>query len=715
MPPRRPGTWHLGSRAPIAGTLAAGLVAATISVLPRSFTQTVHERTIDTLLTIGAPLRRATLLEMTVVVVDIDRKSLAAIGPWPWPRRRIAALVTAASRSGARCVAIDILFEGADAKSPATLARRLGGEIARPDIVSWADTLEDGDRQLAEALTDLPVSLGFALDPNGTGQVPAAPFLISGTVSLPEIWRAKGAIAPFAPLLEHASGTGVLALAGDEDGLVRRVPLLVGVADHIRPGLAAEAVRLAQRASAYRIDGDAGTIAIGGAAVPLPPDGMLRLVPGGEPITTISAADLLASPLPDPRLSGAIVLIGGSAPELGGLRPASGDPLMPSVMLQAAAMSQLLRGIVPLPVPYGPILQAALGLIGIVAGLLAAMRLRPLRGAFAIAGLSMVLAAAAVAGVASDRLFDPSMPIILTVTCFATTALVTAAATQLREARIRQRFAQHLAPAVVELIAASPSVLKLAGERREITALFTDVEGFTAMTHRAGPEALVAMLDDYFEGVTSIVIDHGGMIDKLVGDAVHAFFNMPLDLPGHPMRAVACAMAIRAWTETWQREGLPAELGFGRTRVGIETGVAIVGDIGIRAKLDYTAHGDTVNSAARFEAANKEIGSAICVGPVSASRCAPDLLRPTGTIKLRGFTSEVRTFEPWPDDADAAWRLRYMEAWSLAETAASRAAHLFDCLAFERPGDGVPRTLARRLLGRDISIEETGRPPAPHP
>src|SRR6185503_17332367 len=110
-------------------------------------------------------------------------------------------------------------------------------------------------------------------------------------------------------------------------------------------------------------------------------------------------------------------------------------------------------------------LQVSLGLMGIVAGLLAAIRFRPVLGALAIAGFSVVLAAAALFAAANDLLFDPSLPIILTVTCFATSALATAAETQLREARIRQRFAQHLAPAVVELIAASPSMLKLAGER----------------------------------------------------------------------------------------------------------------------------------------------------------------------------------------------------------------------------------------------------------
>ena len=136
--------------------------------------------------------------------------------------------------------------------------------------------------------------------------------------------------------------------------------------------------------------------------------------------------------------------------------------------------------------------------------------------AILIAAIALLwIAAIAVSGLA-DRLVDPLTPSIAAALVFAVTAGTAYSLTRRQEAFVRHRLEQHLAPAVVALIAASPSVLKLAGERREITALFTDVEGFTAMTHRAGPEALVAMLDNYFEGVTSIVIDHGGMIDKLV-------------------------------------------------------------------------------------------------------------------------------------------------------------------------------------------------------
>jgi class 3 adenylate cyclase len=184
--------------------------------------------------------------------------------------------------------------------------------------------------------------------------------------------------------------------------------------------------------------------------------------------------------------------------------------------------------------------------------------------------------------------------------------------------------------------------------------VFTDIEGFTAMTHRAEPEALVASLDEYFEGVAQIVIDHGGMVDKFVGDGVHALFNTPLDLADHPVKAVRCAIAIQAWAEAFRQTPRAAELGFGRTRIGVETGDTIVGDVGIRTKLDYTAYGDAVNSAARLEAVNKELGSAICIGPEAASRCPPDLLRPTGKIQLRGFTEAVRTYEPGPTGTDDA-------------------------------------------------------------
>jgi adenylate cyclase len=220
------------------------------------------------------------------------------------------------------------------------------------------------------------------------------------------------------------------------------------------------------------------------------------------------------------------------------------------------------------------------------------------------------------------------------------------ALTRHRESVVRQRFEQHLAPAVVRRILEAPGGRKLSGELREVTALFTDLEGFTAMTRRSDPAVLVTELDDYFEGMATIITAHGGTIDKIVGDAVHAFFNTPNDLADHPQKAIVCALALRSWAETFRRSSGALSIGFGRTRFGIETGPAIVGDVGIRVKLDYTAHGDAVNVAARLERANKQLGSSICIGPVAASRCDPSLLRPLGEITLPGRDECIAVFEP---------------------------------------------------------------------
>jgi adenylate cyclase len=199
---------------------------------------------------------------------------------------------------------------------------------------------------------------------------------------------------------------------------------------------------------------------------------------------------------------------------------------------------------------------------------------------------------------------------------------------------------------VVRRIAADPGALRLRGEQREITALFTDIEDFTGMTERAEPIDLVALLDTYFDVAARIVTNHGGMVDKIVGDAVHAIFNAPFSLDNHPQRAVACALALLQASDEVRRSPLGMRLGLGRTRVGVETGLAIVGDIGGSRKLDYTAHGNTMNAAARLEAANKDLGSSICIGPGTAARLEPGTLRQIATLTLRGQSQPTKVYTP---------------------------------------------------------------------
>jgi len=266
-----------------------------------------------------------------------------------------------------------------------------------------------------------------------------------------------------------------------------------------------------------------------------------------------------------------------------------------------------------------------------------------------LCGVSVVLS------MLTDGLVAPLPSILIETAAFVVGTVVSFGVIRYRDAWVRSRFEQHLAPAVVRRILEKPGLLKLSGELREVTALFTDIEGFTAMTLHAGPEALVAALDYYFEGMTTIIVAHGGMIDKIVGDAVHALFNAPSDLDDHPRKAIECAIALRSWSEIFRHRREVATIGFGRTRIGLETGPAIVGDVGIRAKLDYTAHGDAVNVAARLEAANKELGSSVCIGPVAASRCDQSLLRPLGKITVRGRDDPMWVFEPCSSDTPTSW------------------------------------------------------------
>ena len=685
----------------VAGVLALVLFLAAAYSVPKEWRNAFTEKAFDVVLSADRQIRRlkpnAAAKTTPVIVIDIDRRSLDALGPWPWPRETMARLVEAAAAGKPSVIGIDILFAQADSRSPAALARQLGSLTAKQDISSLAADLPDGDKNLAAVMKSVPVVLGFVLDADNANTVAGVPVLARHPIVLDDIWRMTGSVGPMAPLVEETKGLGALSLPGDADGKIRRIPLLVGAGNATRPGFALEAVRLFQRAPAYTVDTGPQRIIVGDLDVPLPSEGMLRLV-GSEtskPETrTISAADIVNNAPSRARLAGAIALIGGSAPELGGLRETPNDPLAPSVEIQADAIRQIFAHRAPQALPIGFALTLVMGLIAVIA----AAGLPPVPGAMVgLTALAAIWAGAILTSLVGDRLVDPLMPLIGGLFVFLTSSVSSYALVSRREAHIRSRFEQHLAPAVVKRIAENPGLLKLNGEKREITALFTDIENFTAMTHRASPEQLVAVLDEYIEGMAAIVMKHGGMVDKIVGDSVHAFFNAPLDLEDHPQHAINCAGEMRVWTKAFQSRVQPSEIGFGRTRIGIETGIAIVGDIGIRSKLDYTAHGDSINSAARLEALNKRYGSTICVGPFAAARCTSTLFRPLGVTLLRGLDVPVEVFEPWSPETPSNVRERYLTAYRSIEGDKSSAARLFEELAAECPDDPVPRLLAAEL------------------
>ena len=687
---------------PIAILLASAATVLIGSMLSAtSPVETIRERIYDVFL--QQPSSRASMGQ--VAIVDIDRATLEQVGAWPWSRERLAELVDAIAAVRPKAIGIDILLVGTDERSPGALARNLAALTSDQRVASLAtslaDSFPDGDKIFADAIRKVPTVLGMVLDAEIKTEAPRpAPILIRGRPDLNGFWRDEGAVGPIPTIAEGAKGHGVLLLPGDADASIRRVPLLVATGAGLQPGLALEVARISAAASSYLLGGEPLMLRTGSIQIRVPSDGMLRQRPlpaAQQSARGMSAVRILREPDLRTELSGRIVLIGSSAPELGGLRPSASALLVPSVQIQADAVEQILRADAPYQPGNARLIEMFVALLLGSVAVAAAWQMAPLRaGAFA-AGLGLAWLGLSY-GVARGPglLIDPLLVPAVTIAGYAAAALAAATITRRREALIRRRFEQHLAPAVVQRIIEQPNLLKLKGESRIVTALFTDIEGFTSMTERAEPTELVGLLDRYIDGASRIVLEHGGMVDKIVGDALHALFNAPLDLPDHPRQALACALALSEFTERIRRTPDAQRLALGRTRIGIETGRVIVGDVGGGRKLDYTAHGNAMNRAARLEAANKELGSAICIGSGAAAHIDAGLLRPLGDLKLRGVSEALHAFEPWPATMTEVSRARYLAAMATIEADPAAAATAFDALAVDYPVDKVLKTLSLR-------------------
>jgi len=272
----------------------------------------------------------------------------------------------------------------------------------------------------------------------------------------------------------------------------------------------------------------------------------------------------------------------------------------------------------------------------------------------------------------------------------------------LRDARDRQAAAERAQAALARYF--SPNLAKslagdvsaLAGGRREIATLFTDIAGFTALVETLDADVLSALLGEYLTGMTEIVFAREGTVAKIIGDAIHVLFGAPADQPDAATRAIDCALALDDWSQSfrsqWRERGVP----LGATRIGVHAGPAIVGNFGGGRLFDYTAYGDTINAAARLEAANKTFGTRVCVSAAAASRAKGFVGRPIGDLALRGRTEPLRAYEPartaWPEP-DA-----YAQAFAKLEANDPAAVAAFAALVGARPEDPLAQYHLRRLL-----------------
>jgi class 3 adenylate cyclase len=269
-------------------------------------------------------------------------------------------------------------------------------------------------------------------------------------------------------------------------------------------------------------------------------------------------------------------------------------------------------------------------------------------------------------------------------------------ATQLESTNVQ--LGRYFSPNLARQLADNAELLAIGGERKDLSFVFTDLAGFTTFVETNPPDVVVPILNDYLDELVQVIFAHDGTIDKIVGDAVHVIFGAPLEQPDHAARALRCAMAIdRAAQNFRYKQGGVATLG--ETRIGVNSGLAVVGNFGSAEMFDYTAHGDAINIAARLEAANKVLGTRVCVSAATVERVNNFIGRPVGLLNVRGVSTPTIAFEPIHDADEAISTLaEYRKAYAAIEQGdREMALDLFSTLAKHYPQDRLVAMHLRRL------------------
>ncbi len=511
-------------------------------------------------------------------IITIDEKAIEKYGQWPWPRAVLADIVLKARLDGAQVIVLPILFSEPD---------RMGYDEDLADVLPYHIVIAQiGTNQINK--NSVPRGVAKINDP------------------LPFLFEWGGMLGPIEKF-HNAAGVGVSNTVPEVDGVVRRIPLLMKIGEDIYPAMAIEVIRVAVGAPSYQVkSGDAGIVAM---RVPgfetIKTDANARIwLRWNKDYETISAADMDFT-----AFGGRTVIIGMSAEGLGGIIATPVGERY-AYELTASTLETVLDGKNITRVDISFISELAVSfLLGVI--IIVLTRFAP----YWVIGLKLV-SWYAIAVWLSHYFFHKQFMlvdvswiiIVITIVGFHSVFNRFILEFKLKQ-QIRKQFEKYLDPRQVAILVKNPEKLKLGGDRKEMSFLFMDIVGFTPISeyykNKDDPEGLVAVINDYLNRMSQIVLKNGGTIDKYMGDCIMAFWNAPLDCSNHAEMAVKTGIECAEETEKLKKEfrekGLP-DINIGS---GVNTGTCIVGNMGSENRLDYSVVGDAVNLAARLEAATR--------------------------------------------------------------------------------------------------------------
>lgn len=660
--------------------LLALLVARQVRTLDPPFVAAMRNLTFDSY----QRLKPRQPLGQPIRVIDIDEASIAELGQWPWPRTRLAAMLDRLGSLGAAVVAFDIVFSEPDRTGAAGFAQLLRERNVpgREAIEAQLAAIPDNDAVFAEAISRVPTVLAFFSDARSKQGLPRikSGFSYAGSDPATVLPRIESSVMSLAELREAEAGAGNITFAQSDD-VVRRVPMFLANGKNKYPAFALETLRLAQGASTYvlKTSSSSGQIAgfeeamtdfkIGRFRVPVTAEGELLLYYAhNDPGLYVPARDLFAKSDEELRtkLEGHIVFVGTSASGLRDIRLTTLGESVPGVFMHVQIADQILSGAF-LQRPDWATGAEQMAMIGIT---LLTVAILPFTGAFVSTLIGLLLTGVVLAGswLAFSRyglLLDPVFPMLTGAAIFLLTTLLLFAVTEREKRFVRGAFQRYVAPELLHKLEADPESLKLGGEIRDLTLMFMDIRGFTPISEHLGPQPLVAFLNKLLAPLSEAILRHEGTIDKYIGDSIMAFWNAPLPVENHPVKAARAALAMQkvlAELNAADAFGFHApEVGLGDAQIGIgiNSGPGCVGNMGSVERFDYSVIGDTVNVAARIESSCKTVGWGILLSEAAASQCPGFALLEAGSIALKGKSRPAKLYALIGDESLAkseAWR-----------------------------------------------------------